>query len=107
MKPRTRIAAGDADDDPVLHDERRAGEAVALVGVRRGDIQRTRPVFASRLTTCASSVPMNTRSPSARAAVLRTAAKRHLFRQRPLVVPERPAGAGVHRIRMVLRRRQV
>ena len=88
-------------------DERRAGEAVALVGVRRGDV----PAHASGLRVERDDVRVERAHEHAVAergepAVLRAAAERHLLRQRPLVVPQRPAGAHVDREGVVLRRRQ-
>src|SRR5207248_4357429 len=97
------LTAGDADDDFVFDDERRAREAVALVGISGSDI----PTHTAGLRIEADDVCVERSHEQAvaqrrQAAVLRTAAERHLLRQISLVVPERTAGANVDRVRMIL-----
>src|SRR5262249_42111308 len=98
------LAAGDADDHLVLHDERRAREAVALVRVGRSDI----PADTAGLRVEAHHVRVERAheqpiAERAEAAVLRTAAQRHLLWQRALVVPERPAGSRINGVGVILR----
>src|SRR5262249_710957 len=102
------LAAGHADDDLVLHDERRAGEAVALVGLCGRGVPSYPPGL--RVERDDVGVERSHEEPIAQsreAAVLRTAAERHFLRQGSLVMPQGPPRAYIDRICVVLRRRQI